>query len=83
MKSIDNIRRLIGTAITSMFGRPIWIECCDGEMLSQRAITLPDGRIVANKIYGKVIGNADGTFHINSYCKKWWPRETLFERTGD
>lgn len=65
------------TIVTYLLGRPIWIECHDGEMLKRRARILPDGRIVAAKIYGKIVGNADGTFSPHSYCEKWFDRETM------
>lgn len=67
-----------GTLVSRVFGFPIWTEDHDGEIRRRRARILPDGNIVTRKIYGEVIGYANGTFPERSYIRRWWPRKTLF-----
>lgn len=53
-------------------GDKIWIMDYAGEIRSASILgKLPDGRIVTEKIIGKIIGNADGTF-TDGYCKEWF-----------
>jgi len=66
-----------GTLVSRLFGFPIWTEDHDGEIRSRRARFLPNGRIVTSKIFGKIVGNADGTFS-RGYVARWYPRKTIF-----
>ncbi len=61
------------TIWTQIFGIPIYTEDYDGEIRKRRGRPLPDGEIVFSKIYGKVIGNPDGSVQ-GSYVKKWFLR---------
>jgi hypothetical protein len=67
-----------GALLAVLFGFPIWTEDFDGELRKRRARYIAGGRIITSILYGRIIGNADGTFHPASYVKRWFPRKTIF-----